>query len=38
MCGSRWYRQSDWKLYPLFWKPKGAKGIGIGPILIWDGS
>lgn len=38
MCGSRWYRWSDWKLYGIFWTKKNLKGFGIGPILFWDGS
>lgn len=38
MCGSRWYRLSDWKLYGFFWKKSSIRGFGIGPILFWDGK
>lgn len=41
MCGSKLYRLSDWKLYPLariFKTERGTRAVGIGPILIWDGK
>lgn len=38
MCGEHVFRLSSWKTYPLFWKPKGCWGLGIGPILFWDGN
>lgn len=43
MCGEKLFRLNSWKIYPLLWslskKTNGeAKGLGIGPILIWDGS
>lgn len=42
MCGEKWYRRDSWRNYPLYWrlhgKTKGRWGVGIGPILIWDGS
>lgn len=37
MCGARWWRWSDWRMYALVWTAPGMRGFGIGPILFWDG-
>lgn len=35
-CGARWYRLSDWKLYPLFRKMDGA--FSVGPIFVFTAA
>jgi hypothetical protein len=38
MCGERLFRLHSWRTYPIVWKPKGSWGIGVGPLLFWNGD